>query len=341
MTTTQPRQPAGVPVGGQFAPSAHPRPGFELDAEPAPPPLLTGPLTAAHPAGTLRIERSVDTDRFVGRCERCVRPIAVDDPSGGSSRRRVACPECGRQVVLQRIVGVVTSLQCNTACESAAGPLCECSCGGSNHSGRYVASGYELSEAVEAFRAATTKRRAAAAKASETRRRNAASAKAAALDAWRAAHGPQAAWMERNMGADGSRAYVARSMSAYLERRGQLTEAQLAFIDRLDAEERAEAERAAQAAANPPAPAPTGTTEVVGEIVSIRTEPSRFSYYGSETKMLVVSEAGWKVWVTKPRALVDARTGDRVRFVADLERSEDEAFAFGRRPRRAEMVPAD
>jgi len=33
MTTNQPRRPAGIPVGGQFANKTHPEPGFSLDAD--------------------------------------------------------------------------------------------------------------------------------------------------------------------------------------------------------------------------------------------------------------------------------------------------------------------
>ena len=33
MSTTQPRRPAGIPAGGQYASQPHPKPGYHLDAE--------------------------------------------------------------------------------------------------------------------------------------------------------------------------------------------------------------------------------------------------------------------------------------------------------------------
>lgn len=100
--------------------------------------------------------------------------------------------------------------------------------------------------------------------------------------------------------------------------------------------DRLEAERAERATET--TPAPIGTVAVEGEIVSLRTEPGRFSYYGSQTTMLVQA-AGYRVWATRPAALAGAGVRDKVRFVAELVRSGgDDSFAFGKRPRRAEVL---
>lgn len=360
MSTSPLRRPAGVPTGGQFAPQRHPEPGFELDgglgSAPSSAPgvqgavLPAGPLRAAPVVGgRVEVASATPTDRFVGRCDDCNRPVAVDDPSGGSNRRRVRCPECRQPVTLERVVGVVTTMECNTACESAIGTYCECSCGGVNHSGRYVGAGYETAEAVDAYREAHTKRKAAAAKAAATRRRRKEEEHQAALDAFRIAHATQIAWLEaRAAEADATKSYeehprdvwMARDMLGYLRRAGRLTERQLELVDRKIIEREQRLAREAEAAAAPPVPpAPQGTVTVAGRVVSLRSEPSRFSYYGTEHKMLVESDDRWRVWVTRPASLADAEVGSRVAFTAELARSErDETFAFGSRPRKAELL---
>ena len=62
---------------------------------------------------------------------------------------------------------------------------------------------------------------------------------------------------------------------------------------------------------------------------------------------MVTTDAGWRVWVTRPRQLdghydgdepvFPAAKGDRVRFTADLA-PKDDAFAFGSRPTNAVIV---
>jgi len=354
MSTFQARRPAGIPVGGQFAPQQHPEPGYnlEVDAEPGQdsPVLPPGPLGATGVGGgRIEIASATPTDRFVGRCTDCNRPVAVDDPSGGSHRRRVRCPQCDRPVTLDRVVGVVTTMECNTSCELAVGAVCECSCGGVNHSGRYVGTGYETAEAVEAYREANTKRKVAAAKAAATRRRRKEEDRQAALEAFRAAHTTQVGWLEaRAAEADATKSYdshardvwMARDMLGYLNRTGRLTYRQLELVDIKIAKrnERLAAEAAA-AAAPPVPPAPQGTVAVTGRIITLHSEPSRFSYYGVEHKMLVESDDRWRVWATRPAALEDAQVGSRVTFTAELSRSErDETFAFGARPRKAALL---
>lgn len=94
-------------------------------------------------------------------------------------------------------------------------------------------------------------------------------------------------------------------------------------------------------------PAPEGRVEVVGEIISVK---ERDTPYGYEIKMTVAADAGYKVWVTRPRSLdgywdddgeyhAGADRGERVKFTATLTRSErDPRFAFGKRPTGAERI---
>ena len=95
------------------------------------------------------------------------------------------------------------------------------------------------------------------------------------------------------------------------------------------------------------ADAPTGKVEVEGEVVSMKWTEGRFPAH----KMMVKADTGYRVWVTVPASL-DGRSsddgrdwiagvekGDRVRFTATLEQSDDDAtFAFGKRPTGAELV---
>lgn len=315
------RQPKGLPVGGQFAA------GHRQES--------TQTLTLPH---DLRIGSTHPTKRFVGRCEHCVRPVVAESDSAVAS---ATCPECGRKVHVERIVGFVTSMECSAACESAVGPRCECACGGENHSGRFQGQGEAPESAVEAYRATQRKRQAAA----QAKRERAAAAKDAAVQRWKDQHPVQAAWLsERAADPEHPRGHIARDMLDYLGRKKGLTDNQLAFIDRLKAEDDERELKDREKA--PPKAAPSGTTEVVGKILAIRFEESHFSRYGGQLKMLVESDGGWRSWGTMPSSLAErslykepAKVGDRVRFTAELEPSQDDAaFAFCKRPRKAEVL---
>jgi hypothetical protein len=97
--------------------------------------------------------------------------------------------------------------------------------------------------------------------------------------------------------------------------------------------ERIEA-RAAEKAAE--APVPTGKAiEVEGEVLTTKWVESQ---YGSAKKMLVKGD-GWKIWTTVPSAILDVEQGQRVRFVADVDASDDDkAFGFARHPRKAQVI---
>lgn len=296
------------------------------------------------------IAQTSPTNRSVGRCEVCVRPIAIDDHSGGSDHRRVLCPECRRPVTLARIYGVVTTMTCHGSCMDAIGDYCECSCGGVNHAGSYVGEGQETADAIERFRLATQKRRAAAAKAAATRaaaRRErearVAAERLAAAQRWRNEHPAEAAWLDANA----DTVWRATWMLVHLGAGNPITDEQLADLqrdmqrdaERQEREGRIAAERRAEEEEEEAPPAPTGVVSVEGEIVSIKVQPLNF-HYGSEVKMLVKAN-GYRVWVTKPRSLSDAMVGQRVRFTAELKPSSNDVhFVYGSRPRQAEIVPA-
>jgi len=105
------------------------------------------------------------TNRYVGRCDHCVRPVAVEvsDSERLSAYRRQPCPQCGRSVRLERLYGVVTEMTCDPRCEGAIGPVCSCACGGANHSKAFVGSDEVTASAIAKYRAAFNKRSEAAA----------------------------------------------------------------------------------------------------------------------------------------------------------------------------------
>lgn len=108
---------------------------------------------------------------------------------------------------------------------------------------------------------------------------------------------------------------------------------------------RADAEAARKADATE---APEGRTEVEGVIVATKTYENDF---GVTEKMTVLADAGFKVFVTIPSQIgswecnedgsytAPAGRGDRVRFTATFERSNDDStFAFGKRPAKAQII---
>ena len=89
-----------------------------------------------------------------------------------------------------------------------------------------------------------------------------------------------------------------------------------------------------QAAAATAASVPTGNVEIEGTIKTVKFVEAYGSY-----KIRVVSDAGWAVWGTLPKAIRRAEVGDRVRFTATVEPSKDDAtFGFFKRPRNPERV---
>lgn len=126
-----------------------------------------------------------------------------------------------------------------------------------------------------------------------------------------------------------------------VERYGDVSEKQVAFVESLvarltTAEERL-VEREAKAAAAQAAgvEVPTGRIVVEGEVVSTRWDTNN---YGTVQKMLVQNAAGWKVWGSVPSS-IEVDKGSRVRFTATVERSNDDAlFGFFKRPNKAEVL---
>ena len=135
---------------------------------------------------------------------------------------------------------------------------------------------------------------------------------------------------------------IARKARTY----GDASEKQIALIERIlgEIDGKVEAYRgkiAVRAAAPQAGPVPTGRVVIEGEIVGIKEVDDNFSYHGGTiTKMTVKLDNGARVYGTMPAAINGFR-GDRVRFTATVEASNDDAsFGFAKRPAKAEVLVA-
>jgi len=111
---------------------------------------------------------------------------------------------------------------------------------------------------------------------------------------------------------------------------GSISDAQVGLIRRLmDQITRAPqiaAERAAETAAA--APCPNGRVVIRGEVLSVKFNQGAFN----QTKVLVKSAEGWKVWGTMPKGL-NAERGATVEFTATVSpKADDPKFGFFSRP---------
>ena len=122
------------------------------------------------------------THRFLGRCTKCVLPIAVENAEARWDNLGDTCPTCGVKVILERVYGTLDTMTCDSRCEGAIGSSCVCACGGENHGGAFLQTGTALASAVEAYRRTTERRVEAAAKRSATKAQH----KAEALTSWQA-----------------------------------------------------------------------------------------------------------------------------------------------------------
>lgn len=132
-----------------------------------------------------------------------------------------------------------------------------------------------------------------------------------------------------------------RDLLTKLHRYGYLTERQADAVrrgiqkdrDRVAGAAAREADRADKIASG--VTVPTGETNVMGTVLTVRTHQNA---YGYRLVMTVADDRGFKVWGTVPRS-IDPNPGDRVAFLADLSPSDnDPLFGFFKRPRKAGIL---
>ena len=163
-------------------------------------------------------------------------------------------------------------------------------------------------------------------------------------------------------GYDSTNSFVQDVMRRF-DRKGEITERQVAAVLKVIKQDADRAERQAQwvEEAKLAADAPTGKVTVTGEIISTKWQESM---YGSTQKMIVKTEDGWKLWVTVPSSIEDVMDcklssscwsnhaegkteyrdvhkleGKTVTLTATVTPSDrDSKFAFGKRPSKAKLV---
>lgn len=127
---------------------------------------------------------------------------------------------------------------------------------------------------------------------------------------------------------------------------GRLTESQEAAVRKvMTREEKREAERAAEREAA--ADCPEGRVEVAGVVISTDIRESAF---GSQWKMLVRDDSGFKIWGSIPSKLHEPAEengqwitgqemkGKRISFTAAITPSkDDQKFGFFKRPTKAKL----
>lgn len=290
------------------------------------------------------IVASSPTDHFLGVCAPCARPIR-ETREQTNRFATTTCPDCEREVVLERLFATLSQEICDPRCMGATGPNCACGCGGANHGGAFAAvSGEMLQSALEAYRERLAKAQAARdARAARERR-----ARDEIFAAWAAEHTDVLDYLANT---DAWSDFI-DSLQQQVDRRRILTELQVAAVRNCIARDRERAERWARVKAKATAAAPTGTTVVEGEIISVRQQDNDYTG-GLVHKLRVLADGGYQVWVTMPSALrptgplngVEWRTflnslpGRRIRFTAQLNPSAgDPTFAYGKRPRSAALL---
>lgn len=246
------------------------------------------------------------TDRFIGFCEPCIRPVAVEKPGALFDTEWVGCPQCGHLIYCQRIYGTLTvEHTCDDSCQGARGVSCECACGGANHGIGFLhipgeATRPKYERMVARYRTSYAKR-SESAKARASAKREAKQAKIASdREAFKLAHADVFTWLDVNS-AEGSWSFnFATDLLHYFGSHATLTDGQVAAVRRSIAKDTARAAKIAAEAVRVRIPAPMGKQTVTGTVKSVKAQ----EFLGDVTwKMLVEAEAGWKVWSTIPASI--------------------------------------
>lgn len=289
------------------------------------------------------IVASNPTDHFLGACSACARPIR-ETREQTDRHVTTGCPECGRDVVLERLFATQSQEPCDPRCMGATGPSCSCACGGANHAGAFsVEHGEMLQSALEAYRDRLAKADAVRAARIDRERR----ARDEIFADWAAEHADVLGYLANS----GSWSDFFDSLQQQVDEHRPLTERQVAAVRNAIARDRERAERDAHAKAAATTAAPAGTTCIEGEIITVRQLDNDYNG-GVVHKLRVLADGGYQVYLTMPRAIapreysaldwqafLKSLPGKRIRFTAELSPSaEDPAFAYGKRPRSAALL---
>lgn len=118
---------------------------------------------------------------------------------------------------------------------------------------------------------------------------------------------------------------------------GNASERQVAFVERLIAEHIARNAARAEQAEEIKCAAPAGRVTLEGVVVSRKWKDSDYGGCFKITVKVTTPEGVWLAWMSEPAA-IETERGDIIRVTATLSPSDNEHFAFGKRPSKAEII---
>ncbi len=289
-----------------------------------------------------------------GTCLACGFVNASSDPNV----TRMSCGGCAANVTLSWVTGRHNGrIPCDDRCQYATGPICSCSCGGRNHRAGYI----HVERVPVWVRERDAKRHAA--KIDRAKGKAAAARKAAAdgQAALLADHPALAGLADERYDDDfGFMGDMRRALES-----GSMTDRQIAAAvnavlrdQARDAREKARADEAEALIAAGVA-VPEGRQVITGEVIAVREQENHFSYHGGVVRKLIIkTDAGWKVMGTLPKSLepeswhgggkddegsyqhwFHGLVGRRVTLTGTVEKGrQDPLFGFYSRPSKASYV---
>lgn len=138
---------------------------------------------------------------------------------------------------------------------------------------------------------------------------------------------------------------VVQDMVDKLVRYGNLSDKAAAYlaklVERIENAPAIDAARKAEAAAASPVPVSDKRMTVEGVVLAIKQPAWARELNQDVYKMLVRTDAGWKVYGSRPASLAGIERGARVQFDAKVTASKDDAkFGFYSRPTKARIMEA-
>lgn len=285
---------------------------------------------------------------FLGKCVPCVRPVRASSDTYMGDHYPATCPDCRKPVTCERLYGTVTKMDCNSACQGAYGPVCECGCGGINHGNVWSERGEMLADELAAYQADQARREAQR----QTRRGRKAAAARAAFETWARDHLELVTELTGTDWMSGQYPnYFLADMSEIVSAGKPLTDNQATATGRTLTRRREAAQRQAEATA---ARAATATEVPAGRQVITGTIIAAWSYEGEWGWALKIKiDCGtYSVRGTCPRALLDtlprdcgeykdALKGRRVTLTAGLRPDgQEKGQGYFSRPAKAAYVTA-
>lgn len=286
----------------------------------------------------------------VGRCPTCGLTVGKENTPTGT---RTTCPGCATVIVMTGIRAVYNgAMPCDDRCMYAVGPYCSCACGGENHCRGFIPPSVLTPEWTAAYNKAAVRDR----KRHEEKQQRAAQRRQTKADRIRQdteatiGEHPVLAFLVNDelteITPEAQRNDFYFNVASSLLKYGNLTDRQVAAIERSVEREKRYDERRKQIAEEKAdaiargVTVPTGRITFTGEVATVKEHASDFRVV---YKMVVKHPDGWALWTTVPREVEsmfnrigrvenDLR-GKTVTVTATVKPSDrDQLFGFGSRP---------